>query len=407
MAVFNILNFSRLTPLTWPSKTPCYMDKYEYEAFISYSREDSQWADKLFASLDNPYFRIFLDRERLIAGDKWNPQLNDAIQKSRCLIVLWSSKANPSQWVWEEIHCFKNEKRGEPIFVLLDLDRKVDAATQTITELKDADVYAAGANAVPPNLWDKLVNKTRDTIYNRKGSKPIKRVIFTLTQDRYAQIARDNKLPPSIIGKVSANNYTGRFADWRPFGKNASIETIMDNFLYADVNTQISDSGLSFHWEDMDWKEPTSVLWLPYMDNLGFIDVNVNATAAEIEKLKTGLCVVVVDTLALADLTIKDRFITSYDKCSENNDSLIMALHPYDISTELDFMRQQLRVAARRFYDNYFDPPMSADLKTADCFASTLDNVEIKRNLRFSLRKHVSRFANKEKSASTILTINQ
>jgi hypothetical protein len=139
-----------------------------------------------------------------------------------------------------------------------------------------------------------------------------------------------------------------------------------------------------------------------------FIDDNVNKTAAQIEKLKTGLCVIVLDPPALADPTVKERFLLSYDKCSENKDSLIMALHPYDVTQEFSFMRQQLRVAARKFYENYFDPPIFADIKTADCFASTLDNLEIKRNLRFSLRKHIHRTtAERDNNGSTFLSFNQ
>ena len=67
-----------------------------YDVFISYTRRDAAWAEKLESNLVSRGLRVYRDQTRLTAGDEWEPALRDAIVDSRALVVLWSAEASRS-----------------------------------------------------------------------------------------------------------------------------------------------------------------------------------------------------------------------------------------------------------------------------------------------------------------------
>jgi TIR domain len=67
--------------------------QFDYNVFISYSREDRPWAERLSQSLQAQGLKAFYDRESIRIGDQWEPALIKAIDASRHLVVLWSSYA--------------------------------------------------------------------------------------------------------------------------------------------------------------------------------------------------------------------------------------------------------------------------------------------------------------------------
>jgi len=59
--------------------------------FISYAKEDSAQARRLFDDLRRHGFEVWFDEESLLPGQKWRPSIQDAIQKSRFFIALLST----------------------------------------------------------------------------------------------------------------------------------------------------------------------------------------------------------------------------------------------------------------------------------------------------------------------------
>src|SRR4051812_27908810 len=86
--------------------------EFGYHAFISYAREDKDWALRLHADLTNRGLDVFLDQRGLLAGREWNEQLTEGIRKSRHAIILWSAHARASDWVLDEIARSRNLARG-------------------------------------------------------------------------------------------------------------------------------------------------------------------------------------------------------------------------------------------------------------------------------------------------------
>src|SRR5574339_574712 len=71
------------------------------DIFISYANEDRDRAAQLAALLEREGWSVWWDR-RIPAGRTWRSVLEDALDESRCMIVLWSEHSVNSPWVAEE-----------------------------------------------------------------------------------------------------------------------------------------------------------------------------------------------------------------------------------------------------------------------------------------------------------------
>jgi hypothetical protein len=63
-------------------------DSQAYDVFLSYSRADSAAAETLRARLKEAGLSAFLDRYGLLAGQQWQPWLEEHLLSCRALIVL-------------------------------------------------------------------------------------------------------------------------------------------------------------------------------------------------------------------------------------------------------------------------------------------------------------------------------
>jgi hypothetical protein len=71
------------------------------DIFISYANEDRDRAAQLAAFLEAEGWRVWWDR-RIPAGRTWRSVLEEAVEDTRCMIVLWSENSVKSPWVAEE-----------------------------------------------------------------------------------------------------------------------------------------------------------------------------------------------------------------------------------------------------------------------------------------------------------------
>jgi len=83
-----------------------------YSAFISYSRKDEGFADRLYADLRQKNIRCWRDKEDLKIGEKLRQSINDAIRLHEKLIVVLSENSVNSIWVEDEVEmAFEKERR--------------------------------------------------------------------------------------------------------------------------------------------------------------------------------------------------------------------------------------------------------------------------------------------------------
>ncbi len=98
--------------------------------FISYSKKDVLYAEKLVNALRREGFNPWVDMEELGAGTHWQVRLHKQILNCDAYILIMSRNAKNSKWVPDELVAAKSS--GKPIFPLLLDDVELFLAIQTI-----------------------------------------------------------------------------------------------------------------------------------------------------------------------------------------------------------------------------------------------------------------------------------
>lgn len=112
--------------------------------FISYSRKDGKFANRLAKHLKTRGFDIWIDDRNIGAGDVWQEKIEEGIATCGAVIVIWSARARASTWVNNEV--LRAAELHKPIFpVRIDEERLplVLVGTQAI----DVPAHAVPADA--------------------------------------------------------------------------------------------------------------------------------------------------------------------------------------------------------------------------------------------------------------------
>src|SRR5687767_7287152 len=73
------------------------------EAFISYSRADSAFADKLLQDLEKRGIDVWIDRDNIEGGAAWRAAISAAIRSCRAFILILSPRSTQSGQVSKEL----------------------------------------------------------------------------------------------------------------------------------------------------------------------------------------------------------------------------------------------------------------------------------------------------------------
>jgi uncharacterized protein YjbI with pentapeptide repeats len=98
-----------------------------YSCFMSYSTKDQEFADRLYADLQNHGVRSWLATEDLKIGDPFRQGIDEAIRHHQKLLVVLSSSSVASQWVEDEVEsAFEKENReGRLVLLPIRIDNTV------------------------------------------------------------------------------------------------------------------------------------------------------------------------------------------------------------------------------------------------------------------------------------------
>ena len=81
---------------------PQPVDSPVRQIFLSYSRSDQDQVEQIAIRLDRAGYRVWFDRVKLIPGDSWSDQLDQALRESsHCLVCISQGAARP--WQREEV----------------------------------------------------------------------------------------------------------------------------------------------------------------------------------------------------------------------------------------------------------------------------------------------------------------
>ncbi len=88
------------------------------DVFISYASDkgdshasrDRQAADRVYEALETEGIRCWVAHRDILPGDDWLESIIEAVEKSKVVVLVFSSNANDSQWVKDEITMALDEK---------------------------------------------------------------------------------------------------------------------------------------------------------------------------------------------------------------------------------------------------------------------------------------------------------
>ncbi|SRR6266849_1936119 len=109
-----------------------------YSCFISYSTKDQEFADRLYADLQNNGVRCWFAPHDIQAGKKVHEQIDEAIRRYERLLLILSPNSMNSEWVKTEIRKARKRERTEKKRVLFPV-RLVSFEAIRDWELFDAD----------------------------------------------------------------------------------------------------------------------------------------------------------------------------------------------------------------------------------------------------------------------------
>ncbi len=122
-----------------------------HQVFISYKREQSNYAQTLETKLIEAGFVVWMDQD-IHAGTEWREEIDEEIRNSIALIVIMTLEAKASEYVtYEWSFAYGAGVRVIPV-IDIDLD-DLHPRLKTLQYVKHDD----------PQLLDKLINSLRDS----------------------------------------------------------------------------------------------------------------------------------------------------------------------------------------------------------------------------------------------------
>lgn len=380
----------------------------QYDIFISFSSMDAEWAEMLyrdlaFAGIDED--QIFMDRRRIVAGEKWEPQLLGALADSKHLVVLWSQLAKDSDWVHQETGRFlgyidptgtgENRDGRKIIYVSMDIQNKSTTSTQAIDDLRVSGDYARGAANVNQGVWTKVVNQISEAVKSKYDVTSINLAVVAMTEDKIPGLPFNYPLPPqragappetlgNMLGRIDINSpadllpyYGPKETDWRPFRNPAeTISTIMARVgwqMNRAMRKAIRKSKTKMAYKPLRW-ELVGDFWS------GTQEAN-----TELDKLEDGKSVIVIDPLSLYDNDINYRF-GKLHRTFLNKDALVMVFAPFNLPTPTNVMRALVSARATQIYEYFYEPAMTSGESFATCGPDVGDEMDVKRWLLTAIR---------------------
>lgn len=103
-----------------------------YSCFISYSSKDQEFADRLYADLQNKGVRCWFAPEDLKIGDRFRDRIDESIRLHDKLLLILSENSVSSHWVGDEVEAaFEREQRENRTMLFpIQID---DAVTESTT----------------------------------------------------------------------------------------------------------------------------------------------------------------------------------------------------------------------------------------------------------------------------------
>ncbi len=157
---------------------------YKYDVFISYSRKDTETADKICQAFNQAGISYFIDRQGISGGMEFPAVLAKAIRESKIFLFLASKNSYDSKFTQSEIvYAFNKKQKNDIIPYIIDGSKLPDELEFTFSSIN----------------WREMDKHSIDVVVNdillKTGKSPI------LTE---ADTSASKKTPAGSMSKVNA-----------------------------------------------------------------------------------------------------------------------------------------------------------------------------------------------------------
>src|SRR6266850_300978 len=136
------------------------------DVFISYADEDRKFAEHLAQVLHGMGWSVWWDRLNLGVGDNFWKAIADAIDDSKCVVVLWSRHSVGSDWVWEEANRGYKHQMLLPAFIEKDIEPPMPFGQIQAADLSEWNVGDSSAE------FEKLAKRVEQHVGSKADRNP-------------------------------------------------------------------------------------------------------------------------------------------------------------------------------------------------------------------------------------------
>lgn len=356
----------------------------KYNVFLSYSRQDLVWADRLHSSLKARGLQVYFDMASLRDGDGWETQLEQGLKHADHLVCLWSQNAYDSPWVHRELAQFRAKAQaapGEGKVLIVQLDDRANAygGTQQILDPALKTAYANAQQPLSEVAWTQIIDRLEKSVRDTGATLQVPIAMLTLTSADAQTLSPDMrqrlKQDLGIDASALASRYGTDRLDWRPFGPSKTILQLL-NESRADLNQWLAPQSVS-------WQMPEPAFWT---DNK-----MVRQFAACMASSRIGAVVIDPVAMLLPGMLGKLGFFNS---CLQCENVAFIALPPEPASAQESRFHEWLSEFAPNIFDAYLEPPALTEPVPHARYGVSLglgDVGQVRRLLQRSVGDHLRR----------------
>lgn len=182
--------------------------------FISYSREDIEFARHIRAQLETEGYRVWMDEQRLHPGSDWWDEIERNIISCSAFVILMSPNSGNSKWVKREILMAEDNHR--PIFPILLAGKMFGR----LADLQAEDMTGGITAKLSPRFWTSLEEVVGDSSNKSLTIRIIKGNVITTLAD--------------VVVLKYSGGFNGAsaqvFEGLREFGVKVSIDILRTGF---------------------------------------------------------------------------------------------------------------------------------------------------------------------------------
>jgi len=367
---------------------------FKYDVFISYGSKDRPYAMRLNESLKllSRAYAPFFDAASLRAGDDWEHQIQQALEASRHLVVLWSDHAKSSDWVLREIWTYyatakpKTNMNRRLVFVNLQGINEAMRGFQQVNRPQLLTSYPA-IQSVTNETWRDLMRDVEEGL-NPSRPLPVPVVVLTMKEAELAQfspeqrqqVSEDFDLPKDVISE----RYGLTRADWRPFGGGETIATVLEK-----IKNQMAATFQAFR---PYWNPPDESFWLDISEARNYVS----------RVFDTGeVAVLIVDPVALHRHDVHQRLMFFQESLSSSR-VVVLTLPHFNARPEILQLRSALMNRGAPYFDDYFQLAVRPRRRVAAHCGWNITDLDDIQRLILAAAVHLGAEANRE-SGSTFL----